>query len=96
MQCPSCGQAIKAINIIEKQVKFGMLEKFSCPNCAARLSLKRGPLILKSIGLILVILGSVLGMLQSAPNNIVFAGIAFFGAVLALVATRISKPILLK
>ena len=96
MQCPNCGQAIKAVKITEKQTKFGMLEKFRCPNCNAWLSLKSGLLILKSIGLILVILGSVLGMFQSPANNIVFAGVAFFGAVLALVATTVNRPTLLK
>jgi len=96
MQCPNCGHAIKAAKIMEKQTKFGMVEKFRCPDCNTWLSLKRGPLAIRSIGLVLVFLGSVLGMVQSAPDNIVIAGVAFSGAVLALVATIVNKPSLMK
>ena len=96
MRCPDCGKTIKAVKITEKQTKYGMLQKFRCPDCGAWLSLKTGPTIIKSIGLVLTILGSVVGMLQPAPNNIVFAGIAFCGAVLALIATNVNKPNVVK
>ena len=91
MKCPKCSNTLKVVEIPEKQLKFGMLEKIRCPHCEVWLRFNSSLFLLQTIGFLLLLVGSVLGLMQGSMN-LTYAKIGFFGGLLAFLSGMFNKP----
>jgi len=89
--CPYCQEKLtpKAIKNINKN---GIYVAKQCPSCDSWFSLSKPLTILKTLGISLLLLTSLLNMFDiKSEYNLIFSGIGFAGILVAILITFLGK-----
>ena len=91
MLCPACSKKID-IKSIRNKKSINFVLQFCCPNCEKWISFQPRWEYLKILGFFVLLVGSLANFVVADVDvRIVFSAAAFFGALLALIATKKNK-----